>query len=297
MEKTKNLYYLYHIPGKKIGMTRNITNRVEIQQGYKPGEFQILESSYDKDFIEGKEKHWQEWFGYKKDLNSYDKAKNSPINQFKSNKTMYTNVTDQTTTFNVPVNKLKGFLMDNLGHTFTTSYGTYTVTPELVKIIMANVRESMYRNTACYVYNKVLFEATNNAVNNIVNDAVNYINNETNTQSDNVYDLIRTWAAGRGIYTAGDTKTQYIKLQEESGELARAILKDNKSELIDAIGDMIVVLTNLAALEGLKVEECVVSAYEVIKSRQGSMINGTFVKQDYAATTAPSLNDHIKTTL
>ena len=99
------------------------------------------------------------------------------------------------------------------------------------------------------------------------------------------------------INTNGNTKTQYIKLQEESGELARAILKDNKSELIDAIGDMIVVLTNLAALEGLKVEECVVSAYEVIKSRQGSMVNGTFVKQDYAASTAPSLNDHIKTTL
>ena len=60
---------------------------------------------------------------------------------------------------------------------------------------------------------------------------------------------------------------------------------------------MIVVLTNLAALEGLKVEECVVSAYEVIKSRQGSMVNGTFVKQDYSNTTTPSLNNHIQTTL
>ena len=275
MEKTKNLYYLYHIPGKKIGMTRNITNRVEIQQGYKPGEFQILESSYDKDFIEGKEKHWQEWFGYKKDLNSYDKAKNSPINQFKSNKTMYTNVTDQTTTFNVPVNKLKGYLMDNLGHIFTTSYGTYTVTPELVRILMANVRESMYRNTACYVYNKVLFEATNNVTPPPPPTATNPLTFDPN----NVYDLIRQWATDRGIYKSGDSKTQYTKLCEESGELARAILKKDKAELIDAIGDMIVVLTNLAALEGLKVEDCVTSAYDVIKSRQGKMENGTFVKQ------------------
>ena len=275
MEKTKNLYYLYHIPGKKIGMTRNITNRVEIQQGYKPGEFQILESSYDKDFIEGKEKHWQEWFGYKKDLNSYDKAKNSPINQFKSNKTMYTNVTDQTTTFNVPVNKLKGYLMDNLGHIFTTSYGTYTVTPELVRILMANVRESMYRNTACYVYNKVLFEATNN----VTPPPPPTVTNPLTFDPNNVYDLIRQWATDRGIYKSGDSKTQYTKLCEESGELARAILKKDRAELIDAIGDMIVVLTNLAALEGLKVEECVVSAYDVIKSRQGKMENGTFVKQ------------------
>jgi NTP pyrophosphatase (non-canonical NTP hydrolase) len=284
MEKTKNLYYLYHIPGKKIGMTRNITNRVEIQQGYKPGEFQILESSYDKDFIEGKEKHWQEWFGYKKDLNSYDKAKNSPINQFKSNKTMYTNVTDQTTTFNVPVNKLKGYLMDNLGHIFTTSYGTYTVTPELVRILVDNVRESMYRNTACYVYNKVLFEETNKPNGDNIKAAMYHqpaptANNPLTFDPNNVYDLIRQWATERGIYKSGDSKTQYTKLCEESGELARAILKKDRTELIDAIGDMVVVLTNLAALEGLKIEECITSAYDVIKSRQGSMVNGTFVKQ------------------
>jgi NTP pyrophosphatase (non-canonical NTP hydrolase) len=301
MEKTKNLYYLYHIPGKKVGMTRNIYRRVILQQGYKDGEFQILESSYDKDFIEGKEKHWQEWFGYKKDLNSYDKAKSSPINQFKSNKTMYTNVTDQTTTFNVPVNKLKGYLMDNLGHIFTTSYGTYTVTPELVRIIMANVRESMYRNTACYVYNKVLFEEVNKMYNT---EPAPTANNPLTFDPNNVYDLIRQWATERGIYESGDSKTQYIKLCEESGELARAILKKDKAELTDAIGDMIVVLTNLAALEGLKVEECVVSAYDVIKSRRGSMINGTFVKEDTPfprsgsyPNTVPSLTDHIKTTL
>ena len=76
-----------------------------------------------------------------------------------------------------------------------------------------------------------------------------------------------------------DTKTQYIKLLEESGELARAILKNDKPEFIDAIGDMVVVLTNLAALEGLKIEDCVTSAYSVIASRKGKMINGTFVKE------------------
>jgi NTP pyrophosphatase (non-canonical NTP hydrolase) len=276
MEKDKKMYYLYHIPGKKIGMTCNIYKRIIKGQGYKPGEFQILASSEDRDVIEIKEKQYQDFFKYKKDLNSYTNAKNSPVNQFKSNKTMYTNVTDQTTTFNVPVNKLKGFLMDNLGHTFTTSYGTYTVTPELVKILMTNARESMYRSTSCYVYNKVLFEEVNKIYNT---KPAPTATNPLTFDPNNVYDLIRQWATERGIYESGDSKTQYIKLCEESGELARAILKKDKAELIDAIGDMIVVLTNLAALEGLKVEECVVSAYDVIKSRQGSMVNGTFVKQ------------------
>ena len=75
---------------------------------------------------------------------------------------------------------------------------------------------------------------------------------------------------------------------EESGELARAILKRDKPEIKDAIGDMIVVLTNLAYLEGFEVEDCVASAYDVIKSRQGKMVNGTFVKE---------VNDHLKSTL
>jgi len=271
----KKKYYLYHIPGKKIGMTCNIYSRVILQQGYKPGEFQVLESSEDKDFIETKERLYQNLFKYKNDLNSYNDAKNSPINQFKSKqKSMYTNVTDQTTTFPVPVNKLKGYLMDNLGQTFETSYGKYTMTPDLVRILVDNIRESMYRNTSCYIYNKILFEATTTTIPETKPTA----NNPLTFDPNNVYDLIRQWANERGIYKSGDSKTQYTKLCEESGELARAILKKDTPELIDAIGDMVVVLTNLAALEGLKIEECVTSAYDVIKSRHGQMVNGTFVK-------------------
>ena len=66
---------------------------------------------------------------------------------------------------------------------------------------------------------------------------------------------------------------------EEAGELAEAILKNDEPEVIDAIGDMVVVLTNLAKLRGHNIEDCVASAYDVIKSRQGKMVNGTFVKQ------------------
>ena len=42
---------------------------------------------------------------------------------------------------------------------------------------------------------------------------------------------------------------------EEAGELAQAILKNDETEVIDAIGDMVVVLTNLAALRGHKIED------------------------------------------
>ena len=67
---------------------------------------------------------------------------------------------------------------------------------------------------------------------------------------------------------------------EEAGELGRALLKDDIEQQIDAIGDMVVVLTNLSELIDVPIEECIESAYEVISKRTGSMVNGTFVKNN-----------------
>ena len=57
---------------------------------------------------------------------------------------------------------------------------------------------------------------------------------------------IRDWAKTKRLYRKGDSKTQYVKLQEEAGELAKALLKRDQEEIVDAIGDMVVVLTNLS---------------------------------------------------
>jgi NTP pyrophosphatase (non-canonical NTP hydrolase) len=92
------------------------------------------------------------------------------------------------------------------------------------------------------------------------------------------FNLIRDWAEQKGIYSKGDPKTQFLKLQEEAGELAKAILNKNEPEIIDALGDCLVVLINLSELCGYKLENCLHSAYEVIKNRKGEMKNGTFIK-------------------
>ncbi|MEN8835994.1 MAG: MazG-like family protein [Polaribacter sp.] len=89
---------------------------------------------------------------------------------------------------------------------------------------------------------------------------------------------IRSWAADKGIYEKGDIKTQYLKLMEEAGELANAIIEDDKEEIKDAIGDMVVVLTSIAHFNYNDIEECINSAYDVISKRKGKMINGSFVK-------------------
>lgn len=248
------MYYLYHIPGKKIGVTRNLNKRVTEQQGYAPDEYEVLLTSDDIDYISTMEIELQKSYGYKTDRQTYK-------NLIKSNKEMNINATEQTSTFPCPLNKLKGNLMDNIGTKWSTDHGEFELTPKSIQWIMSNARVSMFNGTRSYVYNKAFAEAF-----------------PTKSESKSIYDDIRAWAEERGIYKTGDSKTQYVKLMEEAGELARAILKEDRVELIDAIGDMVVVLTNLAKLEDIRIEDCVASAYGVIKSRQGKMINGTFVK-------------------
>ena len=95
-----------------------------------------------------------------------------------------------------------------------------------------------------------------------------------------MFSKIRDWAEQRGLYSKGNSHTQYVKLQEEAGELAKALLQSNHDEVNDAIGDMVVVLTNLAHLHGTEIEYCIEDAYNVISQRTGKMINGTFVKDE-----------------
>ena len=92
------------------------------------------------------------------------------------------------------------------------------------------------------------------------------------------FDLIREWADERGLYENGDTKTQALKLVEEVGETCRAILKEDNDEIIDGIGDCVVVLVNLAELHGVMIEYCIEAAYDEIKNRKGKMVNGTYKK-------------------
>lgn len=92
-------------------------------------------------------------------------------------------------------------------------------------------------------------------------------------------DLIRQWAEDRNLIEGSDLKSQFVKLIEEAGELANAIGKKNDIEFADAIGDMFVVLTILAAQNGMEIEDCIANAYYEIKDRKGKMVDGIFQKE------------------
>ena len=273
-------YYLYHIPGKKIGVTRDLKNRVEEQQGYKPSEYGVIMSTKDIDLISRLEIKLQKAFGYRID--------DEPYNKLKCNN-MRINVTEQTTTFPCPLNKLKGQLLDNIGMQWETDHGNFSLTENTVKWILNNAITSKYDNDRCYVYNKAFsrFHDNNDAYNGKTRTgglfpvgADHRLEKEVKNPGTYIshFDLIRMWAQERGLYDKGDPKTQTLKLMEEAGEICRAVLKKDEPEIIDGIGDCVVVLTNLAHLCDTSIEECIDKAYNEIKNRTGKMDNGTFKK-------------------
>ena len=288
-------YYLYHIPGKKIGVTRDLISRVVDQQGYSLDEVEVLEQSTDIDYISDRELELQQSYGYRVDRQKY---KDLYINKIKSN-TMHINATEQTSTFPCPSTKLKGRLMDNMGKSWETTHGTFEINMDTIKWIMENVTTSQYTMERCYIYNKAFakyfqvedhitaaerFPFGKDAYQAYLDTLTTRANSNGNWRYDSSeserFQKIRDWAGERGLYTKGDTKTQFCKLMEEAGELGRAVLKDDQPEFIDAIGDMVVVLTNLAHLNGVTIEDCIDSAYKVISKRTGKMVNGTFVKDE-----------------
>ena len=304
-------YYLYHIPGKKIGITKDLKKRVEEQQGYNEGEYEIIMKSDNIEYISEQEIYLQKLCGYRVDETPYNKLKFN-----KKENDMNINVTEATTTFPCPVNKLKGQLMDNVGMRWETEHGGFVINKYSIDWIMKNVQVSRYNKERSYVYNKAFARfydnhQTHDVLGGNLADAhmrERYPSNGRDQYNGKTlagglspervpeccdehnpctcgymsapsqFDLIREWADERGLYENGDTKTQALKLVEEVGETCRAILKEDFDEVIDGIGDCVVVLTNLAELQGVSIEACIDAAYQEIKNRKGKMVNGTYKK-------------------
>ena len=240
------MYYIYHIKGIKIGCTTDLKERVEKKQGYT--NYDILYTTNNIHEASKKELELQTKYKYKQDKKPYKEIIMNIKNKFY--------ITDKTVTLNNTFDKdLTGFEFPD--------YITYEdkkiyFTKDLIAWMKNNNIKSQNDNKR-YVYRNPFEKAATN-------------------KPKTIFDNIRNWAKVRDIYKKGNSHTQYVKLQEECGELAKAILKKDKPEIVDAIGDIVVVLTNLAHFEDCTIEECIESAYKVISERKGKMINGTFVK-------------------
>lgn len=94
-----------------------------------------------------------------------------------------------------------------------------------------------------------------------------------------IFNKIRTWGDERNFYGEGGAtiQSQFVKLAEEMGELAGNIARGR--DFTDDIGDMAIVLTHLAKLQGTSIEECINHSYNEIKDRKGKFICGSFIKE------------------
>ena len=85
------------------------------------------------------------------------------------------------------------------------------------------------------------------------------------------------WHRDRNLIDGSTDKDQYLKLIQEAGELSDNICKGR--DISDDIGDMIVVLLNIAERNNVTLEECLEQAWNDIKDRKGKMVDGIFIKE------------------
>ena len=89
---------------------------------------------------------------------------------------------------------------------------------------------------------------------------------------------VKQWHHDRNLIDGSTDKDQYMKLIQEAGELSDNICKGN--DIADDIGDMMVVLINIAERNKLTLAHCLEVAWDDIKHRKGTMVDGVFVKEE-----------------
>lgn len=90
---------------------------------------------------------------------------------------------------------------------------------------------------------------------------------------------VSEWANQKGLIKPENATKQMLKVIEEVGETASAMLKADEAKIIDGIGDSFVTLIVLSKQLGLDPTYCLESAWNEIKDRKGKMVDGTFIKE------------------
>lgn len=108
---------------------------------------------------------------------------------------------------------------------------------------------------------------------------VQHINKTQAMTFEELHEAIIQWAENRNMISPKNTSRQYMKVSEELGEIAEGINKNNREQVEDSLGDILVTLIILAQDLNFDLLDCLNSAYNVIKDRKGKTINGVFVKE------------------
>ena len=124
------------------------------------------------------------------------------------------------------------------------------------------------------------------------------MNTENTDNMNELIDKTRRWFHDKGIIANSTPLKQLEKTQEELTETRDAVVKfehfnsifyqslgkigemryNLHEEIKDGIGDTVVTLIGVCEMYGFSLEECLQMAYDTISKRNGTMIDGVFVK-------------------
>ena len=124
----------------------------------------------------------------------------------------------------------------------------------------------------------LLFDITSLLYNNPNNLLYNFTNLAEKIM-DKLIENVRVWADQKNLLKKENSKAQMLKVLEEIGETAGALLKKNNKELIDGLGDSFVTLIILCYQLDLEPKDCLQAAWNEIKNRKGKTVNGTFIRE------------------
>jgi len=183
------------------------------------------------------------------------------------------------------------YLADN-GHKMTVNYNNisdyfdYNIIeiPKKDSIVESVVNKFLQRSkVGIEKYGTTLHENnSDDFINHAMEEAMDftlYLQKLKSQQNTSTKNNVLVWAEDKNLIHNTNIWMQYWKLQEECNELYKAMLDDNKAEIIDALGDIRVVITILAAQLDLDIDACFDIAYNEIKDRKGVTKNGTFIKK------------------
>ena len=268
-------YYVYHIPGMKVGITNSLEHRVEQAQGYQKGEYEVLHTIPNIFIASFKEIEEQTNRGY--DVETIPDYKLFTLKNKHMSRTLATPLT--TGFYCEDPNDLEAFIAGKITLK-TPNYGDLVFdTPEKINWILNNIKVSFKhkknpRVAPLYVYNK--------AAKNFL-DCLAEMEAEAGDLDWWDFDKIRDWASERKLFGHKNSSinTQTLKVIEEMGELSHAVLKNKPDEIMDAIGDIVVVLTSIAELNGHSIEEAIQHAWIQIRDRKGGTNSkGDFIKDE-----------------
>jgi NTP pyrophosphatase (non-canonical NTP hydrolase) len=96
---------------------------------------------------------------------------------------------------------------------------------------------------------------------------------------DELVNNVKNWAEAKKLIKKENSQAQMLKVLEEVGETAGALLKNKKKEIIDGLGDSFVTLIILCYQLELEPKDCLQAAWDEIKNRKGKTVNGTFIRE------------------